>query len=383
MSGSRIASPRAGIPVGFAVTAALLVAMSRAPEDGFAIPILQLASLVPFLWIHVSLQGGRGSRRAAHGALAAGLFLRALLWLLPSPSPGSWGAFDGPFPAGGWGGLLPSPWFGGGSEIRLLIQGLDLLLLLHLSLLLKARGESAHALVGYAWNPFVLAALWRGTGLMGAAAAALLFGAVLLIHRKRRRIGAALWGLGAGLAGLAPFLAPALACRAPFRDLLPFALGCLGGGALLAARWIAGGPAPESGPADGSIWPAVRALLGTAGAWGTALGLWTAASVLLWRRRPPLLEGIQLLVTLGLLVSPRVDPSWGFWLGSVLVFRPQAAWLVLSGTLACLVVAAETPVMMRIAAYLPLLLVPLVQSAVEIDRRRRRRGAGGGRSYSV
>ena len=256
----------------------------------------------------------------------------------------------------------------GALGIRTLVVIADLLVIVALGRLLRARGQSPGRTLIYAWNPLaVTETAWSGH-IEPAALLCVLLAALAIIQKRDARATVAL--TVGGLVKLFPLVlfVPALrsirkrwlllvplllaAAYAPFRaagtglfaGLRAYADRWLGNESLFAVvsaayEWLDPTPrlkdaiarvratVPRSGPIDvlySYVYPIDLAK-------GTCALAVVVFAYVLWRRRTEPLRGFFLLTGMVLLLSPTVHPWYVLWVLPWLAIFPSRAFLLLTG----------------------------------------------------
>ena len=252
--------------------------------------------------------------------------------------------------------------------IKILLVAADLLAILALRTLLRARGQPAARALIYAWNPLaVTETAWSGHLEAAASLFALLAAGAIIQKREGRATVALIVG---GLLKVFPLflfvpllrsirlrfllLVPVLLAAAywPFRaagwrlfaGLREYADRWLGNESLFAVTlaaivridptpWLKAGIAwvrrsvPHTGPLDG-LYVYVYPIDLAKGVCGLVLLAFAAA---LWRRRVEPLRGCFLLTCAVLLLSPTVHPWYFLWLLPWLCLYPSRSFILLTG----------------------------------------------------
>lgn len=232
--------------------------------------------------------------------------------------------------------------------LRLFAALADLLVLVPLGALLRARGAPPGRLVVWAWSPLV-ALEFAGSGHFDALGIALWIAAL-----------ASLFGPGARPArGMGLLAAAAMTKLLPLCSL-PFALRGRGPAARALLAWMVAislalvlpllaleGGLRATGLADyGLRWESsslcyrfVEAPLALVferdGAWSdprrlgraAILALWLGAGLVAWRRGLDLVDASWMLLAVFLVLSPTLHPWYLTWAVPFLALRPRAAWL--------------------------------------------------------
>jgi alpha-1,6-mannosyltransferase len=222
--------------------------------------------------------------------------------------------------------------------------GFDLLLILLLIRLLRARGQAPEWALLYAWSPLPVFEI-AGNGHLAPAAALLLLLALDWSTRAPKRAGAAT--AAAALTAWYALVAVPLVIAAAGRRWK----GTLGwlvaiGAALwtpflffnrrviFPAVWRNVQGRLAAPVTNASLFPLLRAWFGPAAAWAVAAALVAAALVGVWRRGKgapfdPLQAAFGVIGVL-LLVWPHVPPAQALWILPLVVFFPEPAWIYFS-----------------------------------------------------
>jgi len=355
------------------LAAALLAATSArwgTPAGASAVSFVALSCLYVAVAFSLGKTRLADERRAAVIVVFGGLALRAVFYALPPPVLPGLPLRE--LPAGGWPWLPADP---GDAWARPLTSMFDLTVQVFLVLLLRARGESPKALFAYSWNPLVVLAVTRGASAGSLAGLTFVLAALLAMHRGRRWVSVAVWGLTGLVHPFAVLLHATFWNRLDARERRVFAAICL---IAVTAVAVAAGAGSTADPFNASFWSLFGAMFGSpAAALAVCVALWIVVSFLVTRRRPPLMEGFAALIPTALLLSPHVGPTWGPWLGMLFVFRPSLAWMVFSGLTAAVLLTGAPSVLLRVLTYGSLLVVSLAQAAWHArDKARRPRHRG-------